>query len=162
MPARATRHISDRIAQALVADRSALDEDLPPRAAVGRLDDVLLIGDFLSPLDEIRAVIEGISARGARGHILMVVDPVEETFPFAGQAVLHDVEDGIRLRVGDAASWGESYRGRIAGHRDAIAEMVRQRGWTLTIHRTDRPASTAALRIVTLLAATRGTNLAGQ
>jgi uncharacterized protein (DUF58 family) len=92
----------------------------------------------------------------------MIVDPVEARFPFAAQAVLHDVEDGIRLRVGDAASWGESYRGRIAQHRDAITEMVRQRGWTLTIHRTDRPASTAALRIVTLLAATRGTNLAGQ
>src|SRR5215203_2238309 len=161
-PPRATRHIAERMAQALIADRSALDEDLPPRAPVGRLDDVLLIGDFLSPLSDVRAVIEGISARGARGHLLMIVDPVEETFPFAGQAVLHDVEDGIRLRVGDAASWGESYRGRIAQHRDAIAEMVRQRGWTLTIHRTDRPASTAALRIVTLLAATRGTNLAGQ
>jgi uncharacterized protein (DUF58 family) len=161
MPARATRNISARIAQALIADRAALDEDLPPRAPVGRLDDVLLIGDFLSPLSTVRAVIEGISARGARGHLLMIVDPVEETFPFAGQAVLHDVEDGIRLRVGDAASWGESYRGRIAAHRDAIAEMVRERGWTLSIHRTDRPASTAALRIVTLLAATRGTNLAG-
>ncbi|HYY85200.1 MAG TPA: DUF58 domain-containing protein, partial [Beijerinckiaceae bacterium] len=119
MPARATRNISARIAQALIADRAALDEDLPPRAPVGRLDDVLLIGDFLSPLSDVRAVIEGISARGARGHLLMIVDPVEETFPFAGQAVLHDVEDGIRLRVGDAASWGESYRGRIAQHRDA-------------------------------------------
>ena len=91
----------------------------------------------------------------------MIVDPVEETFPFAGQAVLHDVEDGIRLRVGDAASWGEAYRTRIGAHREAIAEIVRQRGWTLTLHRTDGPASTAALRIVTLVAATRGTMLGG-
>jgi uncharacterized protein (DUF58 family) len=156
MPARATRQISERIAETLVADHWSLDEDLPPRAPVGRLDDALLIGDFLSPVDGIRAVVEGISARGARGHLLMIVDPVEETFPFAGQAVLHDVEDGIRLRVGDAASWGETYRTRIARHREAVAEIVRQRGWTLTIHRTDGPASTAALRILTLLAAARG------
>jgi uncharacterized protein (DUF58 family) len=156
MPARATRQISERITETLVADHWSLDDDLPPRAPVGRLDDALLIGDFLSPVDGIRAVVEGISARGARGHLLMIVDPVEETFPFAGQAVLHDVEDGIRLRVGDAASWGETYRTRIARHREAVADIVRQRGWTLTIHRTDGPASTAALRILTLLAAARG------
>src|SRR3954471_4309771 len=46
MPARATRQISDRIAETLVADHWSLDEDLPPRAPVGRLDDALLIGDF--------------------------------------------------------------------------------------------------------------------
>src|SRR3954462_13663138 len=63
MPPRATRQISDRIAETLVADRWSLDEDLPPRAPIGRLDDALLIGDFLSPIDDINAVVEGISAR---------------------------------------------------------------------------------------------------
>ena len=103
--------------------------------------------------------MEGVSARGARGHLVMIVDPVEETFPFAGQAMLHDLEDGVELRVGDAASWGAAYRERIARHRAAIADIRRRRGWTLTIHRTDRPASEAALRLVTLVAAARGTAL---
>jgi uncharacterized protein (DUF58 family) len=89
----------------------------------------------------------------------MVIDPVEETFPFAGQAMLHDLEDGVQLRVGDAGSWGKLYRERIALHRAAIADMTRRRGWTLTVHHTDRPASEAALRLVTLVAAARGTAL---
>jgi uncharacterized protein (DUF58 family) len=159
MPARASRQIAEKVAEALVSDAPGLDEDLPPRAPVGRFDEAVLISDFLSPLPEIGAVVEGISGRGARGHLVMIVDPVEETFPFAGQAMLHDLEDGVQLRVGDAGSWGQAYRQRIALHREAIADMTRRRGWTLTIHHTDRPASEAALRLVTLVAASRGTAL---
>jgi uncharacterized protein (DUF58 family) len=92
----------------------------------------------------------------------MIVDPVEETFPFQGQAVLHDLEVGLKLRVGDAASWGRVYRERIARHRGEIEDLVRRRGWTLTIHRTDRPASEAALRLMTLVMASRGTTLGGR
>jgi uncharacterized protein (DUF58 family) len=163
MPARATRQIAEKVAEALAADPYSLDEDLPPRAPIGRFDEAVLISDFLSPVAEINAVAEAISGRGGRGHLVMIVDPVEETFPFVGQAVLHDLEVGIELRVGDAGAWGTAYRERMKLHRDALADMVRQRGWTLTIHRTDRPASEAALRLMTLVAAARGTafNAAG-
>jgi uncharacterized protein (DUF58 family) len=162
MAPRATRQITEKIAEAVVADRWSLEDDLPPRAPVATLDEAVLIGDFLSPVDEIAAVVEGISGRGARGHLVMIVDPVEETFPFQGQAVLHDLESGIRLRIGDAASWGRAYRDRIARHRGALDELARRRGWTLTIHRTDRPASEAALRLMTLVTASRGTTLGGR
>ena len=157
MAPRASRQIAERVAETLVADRSSLEDDLPPRAAVATLDEAVLISDFLSPVDQIATVIDGISGRGARGHLVMIVDPVEETFPFQGQAVLHDLEIGLKLRIGDAVSWGTAYRERIARHRAELEEVVRRRGWTLTIHRTDRPASGAALRLMTLVAASRGT-----
>jgi uncharacterized protein (DUF58 family) len=159
MPARASRQIAEKVAQALIGDLPGLEDDLPPRAPIGRFDEAILIGDFLSPLPEISAAIEGIASRGARGHVVMIVDPVEETFPFSGQAMLHDLEEGVQLRVGDAGSWGAAYRERITRHRETIAEMTRQRGWTLTIHHTDRPASQAALRLITLVAASRGSAL---
>jgi uncharacterized protein (DUF58 family) len=161
MPPRASRQIAEKIGETLVADRWSLEDDLPPRASVATLDEAVLIGDFLSPPDEIGAVVEAISARGARGHLVMIVDPVEETFPFQGQAVLHDLEVGLQLRVGDAGAWGRAYRERIARHRGAIEDIVRRRGWTLTIHRTDRPASEAALRLVTLVSTARGAGFGG-
>ncbi|TNC08601.1 DUF58 domain-containing protein [Methylobacterium terricola] len=151
----ATRTIVERMAETLAADTSGLDEDLPPRAPVGRFDEVVLVGDFLSPPEQVRSAVSAIAAGGSRGHLVMVVDPVEETFPFSGQAELHDLEAGLSLRVGDAAAWGEAYRRRIRQHRDALAEIVRAQGWTLTLHRTDRPASEAAFRLVTLVAAAR-------
>jgi uncharacterized protein (DUF58 family) len=162
MAPRASRQITEKIAETLVADRWSLEDDLPPRASVATLDEVVLISDFLSPRDDIAAVVEGISGRGARGHLVMIVDPVEETFPFQGQAVLHDLEGGLQLRIGDAASWGRAYRDRIARHRGALEELVRRRGWTMTLHRTDRPASEAALRLLALVTASRGTVLGGR
>jgi uncharacterized protein (DUF58 family) len=162
MAPRATRRIAETMAQTMVADRSSLEDDLPPEAPIAPLHEAILIGDFLTPVSEISAVVEGISGRGARGHLVMIVDPVEETFPFQGQAVLHDLEDGLSLRIGDAISWGNAYRQRIAQHREQIDDLTRRRGWTLTIHRTDRPASEAALRLMTLVSASRGAGPGGR
>jgi uncharacterized protein (DUF58 family) len=162
MPPRATRGIAETMAQTMVTDSASLEDDLPPQAPIASLDEAILISDFLSPVQEIATTVEGISARGGRGHLVMIVDPVEETFPFQGQAVLHDLEDGLSLRIGDAASWGRAYRQRIEQHRAELLELTRRRGWTLTIHRTDRPASEAALRLITLVSTSRGTNLGGR
>lgn len=151
----ASRRVAERCAEALVRHEADLDEDLPAATAVGRQDEVVLIGDFLAPAADVAARVEAISARGARGHLLVVVDPVEETFPFDGQAVLHDVEAGLVLRIGDAAAWGAAYRARMAQHRAALSELTRRRGWTMTVHHTDRPASEAALRVLTLVASAR-------
>ncbi|GGK37376.1 DUF58 domain-containing protein [Salinarimonas ramus] len=162
LPPRASRRIVERFAEAIAADRAGMDDDLPPETPLRTQDEALLVSDFLTPLDELAPRIESLSSGGARGHLVMIADPVEETFPFAGQAVLQDVEGGARLRVGDAAAWGDAYRTRLAEHRGALADLARRRGWTLTLHRTDRPASEAALRVLTLVGASRaGQGLTG-
>jgi uncharacterized protein (DUF58 family) len=151
----ASRGIAERLGETLVAHEGDLDEDLPPPAAVPRQDEVVLLGDFLSQPGDIAARVDVLAARGARGHLLLVVDPIEETFPFDGQAVLHDLEAGLKLRIGDAAAWGRAYRDRIAAHREALRAATRRHGWTMTLHHTDRSAGEAALRLLTLLASAR-------
>ncbi|MDB5512245.1 MAG: putative von Willebrand factor type domain containing protein [Enterovirga sp.] len=151
----AARGIAETLAETYSTHAGGEDEDLPPAQPVGRFDEVIVVGDLLASVPDITARVEAISSRGARGHLLMIVDPVEETFPFGGQAVLEDLEAGLSLRIGDAVSWGRSYRDRIAAHRGAIEDLVRRRGWTLTIHHTDRLASEAALRVLTLVSAAR-------
>lgn len=153
----ASRNIIELLAQAIVADRDGAEEDLPPAVPLQRLSDAIIVTDGLSPADALAKRIAALSASGARGHVLLIADPIEETFPFTGQAELFDLEDGLALRVGDAGSWGEEYRQRLAAHRDAIREACRKAGWTLTLHRTDRPASEAVLRVASLVS-TRGAN----
>jgi uncharacterized protein (DUF58 family) len=152
----ASRNVAERLAETLVSNEGSLDDDLPPPVALGRQDEAILIGDFLSAPGEIAKRIDAIAARGARGHLLLIVDPIEETFPFDGEAVLHDLEAGMKLRIGDAAAWGRTYRERMAAHREALRAATRRHGWTMTLHHTDRPASEAALRVLTLVAAARG------
>lgn len=151
----ASRKIIEVLAQALVADRNG-EADLPPNEPLPRLAEAILVTDALSPADELAARIATMASSGARGHLLLIADPIEETFPFSGQAELFDLEDGLSLRVGDAGAWGEAYRRRLAAHRETIAEACRRTGWTMTLHRTDRPASEGVLRIASLIAASRG------
>lgn len=151
----ATRGIAERLAETLLAHEGRIDDDLPVTRPLARQDEAILIGDFLAAPDAIAAAVDALSARGARGHLVLIVDPVEETFPFDGQAVLHDLEAGLSLRIGDAAAWGRAFRDRIRAHREAITAAARRRGWTVTLHHTDRPASEAALCILTLVASAR-------
>ncbi|MGO4173299.1 DUF58 domain-containing protein [Bosea sp. TAF32] len=152
----ASRRIVELLAQAIAADSRNGEVDLPPGAPLPRLADAIIITDGLSPSASLAQRIATMASSGARGHLLLIVDPIEETFPFTGQAELFDLEDGLTLRVGDAGAWGDAYRQRLAAHREAIAEACRKAGWTLTLHRTDRPASEAVLRIASLVAASRG------
>ncbi|TCR69912.1 DUF58 domain-containing protein [Bosea sp. BK604] len=151
----ASRRIVELLAQAIVIDKKG-DLDLPPDEPLPRLADAIIITDGVSPASSLAKRIATLASSGARGHILLIADPIEETFPFSGQAELFDLEDGLSLRVGDAGAWGEEYRQRLEAHRDAIKEACRRAGWTLTLHRTDRPASEAVLRVASLIAAARG------
>jgi uncharacterized protein (DUF58 family) len=147
----ASRTIVDRLAEAMLADRSP-PADLPGAPPLPPLTEAVLVGDLLTPAARVAETVERLSARGARGHVVMVVDPVEETFPFEGQAVLADVEGRDTLRVGDAGSFRELYVNRMAAHRGAIREACARRGWSFIVHRTDRTASEALLALASRIA----------
>lgn len=151
-PPRASRRIAEILAERLLADDAGREADLPPPAPLPAQAEVILITDALVPADDLVERIALISARGARGHLLRIVDPVEETFPFDGEAVLEEVGGSRNLRIGDASAWGRMYRDRFREHVSAVERACLARGWTVTLHRTDRPASEPALRLMSMLA----------
>jgi uncharacterized protein (DUF58 family) len=153
-PPLASRTIIERFAEAmLIADRTGKDAEaeLPPAAALPPRTRVVLISDFLSDPSSIAQKMQAISARGARGHLVMIADPVEETFPFKGHTEFKDVDSTATLRVGQAESFRADYIRRLAEHRAAIADAARAHGWSVALHRTDRPASEALLALRTRL-----------
>jgi uncharacterized protein (DUF58 family) len=146
----AARNIVERFGEVLLAEERGQGyepAELAPVDSLPRNSQAVLIGDFLSDPNDIAAMIDSISQRGARGHLIMIADPVEETFPFAGHIEFIDVDSPARLRVGEAQSFRVDYMRRLAAHRDAIRAAARARGWSLMLHRTDRPASEALLAL---------------
>ncbi len=141
----AARNVVERFAEALVHDDRTAEDELPPSGALPPRTRVVLISDFLTPPDAIAARVTGLASRGARGHLVVVADPVEETFPFAGHTEFLDVDSAVTMRIGQAERFREDYIRRLAAHRGALAEIVRGKGWSLAVHRTDRPASEALL-----------------
>jgi len=144
----ATRSIVERFAEALLtAEKTAQPQELPPSDPLGPRTRVILISDFLSDRTAIHKAITSLSARGAQGHLVMIADPIEDTFPFQGHMEFLDVDTQASLRIGRAESFREAYMKRLAEHREEITESARIRGWSFALHRTDRPASEALLNL---------------
>lgn len=155
----AARNIADRMAQALaeeVARPGHVAAELPPATELAPRTQAIVIGDMLSEPADIERTVHGMAARGALGHVVVIADPVEETFPFSGHTEFLDVDSAARLRVGEAQTFRATYEQRLAAHRDAIRAICRSRGWTFAVHRTDRPASEALLNLRMLLEAGYG------
>jgi uncharacterized protein (DUF58 family) len=143
------RDIVDRIAVALIGEArrngDAFD-DLPPPQPLRPREKAVLIGDFLVDPEKFADLVQRLAASGARGHVLMVYDPIEQAFPFAGQTEFFD-ETGALLRAGRAEDYAALYAQRLEAHRDALAQAARAQGWTFSLHATDRPAAEALLHL---------------
>ena len=136
----ANHNIIEKMAQAVVHD-TAEHPSLPPNFAPAPFSEVLLLSDFWSPVAEFRRVIGQLAANGARGHVVQVVDPAEETFPYAGRIEFVESEGAGSVTAGRAETWRNDYQGLMARHRGQIRAETDRLGWSFAIHRTDRPAS---------------------
>jgi uncharacterized protein (DUF58 family) len=120
---------------------------LPDTHALKRFSDVAIFGDFLDPVDQIEATLETIVRVGARAHLVQIVDPIEETFPYAGRTEFLDPETGVRHVVSRAEQYREDYHARLTALRDRLSTLCRRLDWTFLIHRTDRPATEPLLAL---------------
>jgi uncharacterized protein (DUF58 family) len=146
----AARNIVDRLAESLIEEAGRRDHvpaELPPPDPLAPRTQIVILSDMLNAPDDIRATIHSIASRGAIGHVVMISDPIEDTFPFTGHTEFLDVDSDARLRLGEAQSFKTDYIRRLAAHRDAVREACASRGWSFTLHRTDRPASEALLAL---------------
>nr|WP_231711523.1 DUF58 domain-containing protein [Xanthobacter dioxanivorans] len=142
----ANRRIAERMAESVVL-APRLPASLPPPFAPSPLSEIVLLGDFWSPASEVAERIELLAASGAQGHLVQIVDPAEETFPFSGRIEFREPESGDRLTVGRAESWRADYDLKLVEHRARIRAAAERLGWSFTVHRTDRPASELLLAL---------------
>ena len=146
----ASRGVIERFAEAIALDeRHAKSPPLPlPAAApLKARSRAVLIGDFLEEPNAFDRTIAALSADGAAGQALMIADPIEETFPFAGHTEFVAPDGVAKLRAPRAQGLREAYLTRLADHREAIRHACATQGWGLALHRTDQPAAQALLAL---------------
>src|SRR5215469_3150132 len=90
---------------------------LPPAFAPSPLSEVVILSDLWAPLDEVKGTIAQLSASGAHGHVVQVVDPAEESFPYSGRVEFIEPEGGDSITAGRAEAWKKEYDARVARHR---------------------------------------------
>ena len=152
----ATQGVIESFAEAIATNErlnGASDAALPPTAPVRARSLVLLVGDFLSEPQETERALKGLAADGAIGEIVMVVDPVEETYPFSGNVEFLHPAGSSRLVTPQAQGLRDEYLSRLAAHRDALKQICARLGWGLSLHRTDASVAEALLALRMRLAA---------
>ena len=120
---------------------------LPPQDLLPRFAQSVLISDFLSPLEPLEKALTFFAERGVRGHLLQVLDPAEEEFPFKGRTKFEDLEESTDLTIGRAEILRIPYQRRLEAHRSALQRMTQTLGWTFSTHRTDHQAQLPLLAL---------------
>jgi uncharacterized protein (DUF58 family) len=92
-------------------------------------------------MPEIRAMLTGLSASGAHGTLVQVVDPAEESFPYSGRIEFVEPEGGGVITAGRAEKWVGDYVARVATHRDEIRHETNKLDWLFSTHTTSRSAA---------------------
>lgn len=145
-----SRNAAERIA-AFVPGFAAKPEP-PDTRPLKRFSDVVLIGDFLDPIEELEKTLDAVLRAGTHAHLVQVIDPIEETFPYAGRTEFRDPETGLRHVVSRAEQYREDYHARLTALRERLTTLCRRLDWTFLIHRTDRPATEPLLALHARLA----------
>ena len=129
---------------------------LPPLLPLPAHGTVVLVSDWLDPLDNIEAVIRHYASGGVRGHLVQVLDPAEEDLPFDGHVKFEGLEaegqhtirrvEGVRHGLWRAAGGAEGrpaaadaldrLDGASASHRQVAADRA-----AVALSRHGRPAS---------------------
>jgi len=142
----ANRNVIERMAEAMLHD-SMERASLPPSFTPSPLAEVVVLSDLWSPIADVHRTIAQLSTSNANGHVVQVVDPAEETFPYAGRVEFVEPEGAGAITAGRAETWRSDYQARIERHRAEIRTETDRLGWSFVIHRTDRPASELLLAL---------------
>ena len=139
-----------RIAHALL-DGKMKARPLPPEAPIARGATMVWLGDFLEP-DALESV-RSLGRAGINGHLVRIVDPAEEDFPYTGRARFEAMRGRDNALFGRAESVGEAYRARFKALGEEIARTALKLGWTMTTHRTDHPPLAALVALHSAISA---------
>ncbi|MFN0217809.1 MAG: DUF58 domain-containing protein [Hyphomicrobium sp.] len=146
----ANRNAATRIAETIVAnaDTPMLQKSRPPKASLNRFSGLIMFSDFLAPAVAIRERLETFAASGATGHLVQVLDPAEETLPYAGRTEFYGPSGRERWVADRAETLRPQYQARFQAHRAEVAELAHRFGWSFMTHHTDRPASEPLLSLL--------------
>ena len=123
--------------------------DFEPIPRHGRL---VLMSDFLEPLEDINRIVGAFADRGVVGHILQILDPAERSLPFGGRTRFEGMENEGNALIGRVEGVREDYRRTLEEHQQGLRDITRIAGWSFGVHMTDHSPESALLALYTTLA----------
>ena len=128
----ASRLALTRMGRAMFASTTGA---LPPPAPLKRGNQLVWFSDFLD--EDVFEAMTKLSRMGVAGHLVRIIDPAEEDFPYTGRTRFESPLGQDDEIFGRAERVRGAYRARFVAHGERVAEAASKLGWTATSHRTD-------------------------
>ncbi|HJT42413.1 MAG TPA: DUF58 domain-containing protein [Rhizomicrobium sp.] len=128
------------------------DQGLPPVMRFARGNQLVWFSDFLD--EDVFEAMKNLAHSGVEGHLVRIVDPAEEDFPYSGRTRFESPRGDSDEIFGRAERVRAPYRARFTAHGERIAQAAAKLGWTCTVHRTDHAPQAS---LIALHAAIGGT-----
>jgi uncharacterized protein (DUF58 family) len=154
----AGRNAVNHMAQ-MLAERPENGDILPPDAVVGRNAQLVWFGDFLSPPADIESTIRKFAGAGLSGHLVHIVDPAEQDFPYSGRTRFEWSPARLNELLGRAESVRDEYRRRFQAQAESVSALARSLGWTCLAHRTDHRPEAALVALYARLGGVPANNI---
>ena len=138
----AVRHMARAFADART-DHAAM----PPDQSVGKRAQVIWLSDFLAPMATIEQALGSMAGTGLGGHLVQIVDPAEQDFPFSGRTRFEWRNIRDTEIFGRAEMVRENYRRRFDAQSEGVRALARKFGWSFLQHRTDARPEAALIAL---------------
>jgi len=136
-----------------LADPAPAQASMPQASLIGKNGQLMWLSDFLFPHAVLSEALARFVSLGVQGHLIHVIDPQEEDFPFTGRTRFDDPGGRQSETIGRAENVASRYRARFRAHGEEVARLARRQNFSYLAHRTDRPPQTA---LVAMYAAVSG------
>lgn len=103
---------------------------------------IVILSDFLAPLDELEPDLVGLAACGHEVVVFQLLDPAELAFDFEAAAIFEDMESGRTLFI-DPAVARDEYTRRLERHCTVLRAICQRVGITYHQLSTGRPLELA-------------------
>jgi uncharacterized protein (DUF58 family) len=140
--ASASRLALTRMGRAMFAPRA---EALPPPMPFKPGNQLVWFSDFLD--EGAFELMRKLSHQGVSGHLVRIIDPAEEDFPYSGRTRFESPNGGEDEVFGRAERVRGPYRARFTAHGERIAEAAARLGWSCTTHRTDHAPQSSLIAL---------------
>lgn len=127
----------------LLHNKATQDDILPDTDAVRLPKHAYFIGvgDFLSPIEDIKRQFDMISGQTQNAVIIQVLDPAEQNLSYTGRVKFKGL-NGIQETIDHVPSVKDAYRERMDRHIEDVKTLCASYDWNYVLHSSEDLDST--------------------
>ncbi|EJF75641.1 DUF58 domain-containing protein [Bartonella alsatica] len=151
MPPTMTTNVLERMALALANHQN--ENSFPNFSTVTHFSHVIIISDFLDDLEKIIQHLTILSTKQVTAHLIEIVDPAEENFPYKGRTEFFDPETKEKYIFGKVERLRENYCKLYQERRQELANFCSRQEWTYHVSITNQPFTKTILHLANKMGA---------